>query len=237
MYTKKLQGLLLSILLPRVVISVAIDTISSRYGSDLIVRCGGILIKIATMPRVLRRRYLLLGLRITALLDTHHIGGLLALHTAGLLGSLLGLLGLLIGLLALLLALLLVLLIVLLALLLSLLIVLLVVLLLGLISLLSVLWLRLRLWLRLWLRLCVWLWLEQTRHCYTHSPAHSLDHTLIVGVHPPTVGPQLPHLGLPPLIPTPQTLYLGLQRCNASICGGASSTRAPRGAGVIVRPP
>src|SRR3954468_14991172 len=136
MYTKKLQGLLLSILLPRVVISVAIDTISSRYGSDLIVRCGGILIKIATMPRVLRRRYLRLGLRIAGLLDTHHIGGLLALHTAGLLGPLLGLLGLLIGLLALLLglligllallpALLLVLLLVLLALLRSLLIVLL----------------------------------------------------------------------------------------------------------------
>ena len=104
-------------------------------------------------------------------------------------------------------------------------------------------WLRmcgwLWLWLRLWLRLCVWLWLKQVQHYYTHKPAQSLDHTLIVGVQPPTLGPQLPHDGLQTLLPTPHTLYLGLQRCNASICGGACSTRALiKGAGVnMVRPP
>src|SRR5436190_195938 len=98
-------------------------------------------------------------------------------------------------------------------------------------------WVRMHGCLWLWVWLCVWLWLERVRLCYTHRLAQSMDHALIVGVYPPTVGPKLPHLGLPPLIPTPETLYLGLQRCNASICGGASSTRAPRGAGVIVRPP
>src|SRR3954463_5360748 len=96
MYTKNLYWRLLSLLLPRVVIGVAIGTITSLYGNVyLIDRRGGILIKIATMQRALRRRYLLLGLRIAGLLDTLPLGSLLALHTAGLLGLLLGLLALL----------------------------------------------------------------------------------------------------------------------------------------------
>src|SRR4051812_42356177 len=83
-------------------------------------------------------------------------------------------------------------------------------------------------WLWLRLRLYVWLWLERVRHCYTYRPTQSLDHTLIVGVHPSTLGPHLPHLG--PHLPHlgPQTLYL---------CGVASSPRALGGAGVIVHPP
>src|SRR4051812_18571713 len=81
-------------------------------------------------------------------------------------------------------------------------------------------------WLWLWLRLCVWLWLGRVRRCYTYRPTHSLDHTLIVGVHPPTIAPQPPHLG-------PQLLHLGPQTLH--LCGVASSTRALGGAGVIVR--
>src|SRR3954469_17329017 len=93
MYTKNLYWRLLSLLLPRVVIGVAIGTITSLYGNVyLIDRCGGILIIIATMQRALRRRYLLLGLRIAGLLDTLHIGGLLALHTAVHIGGLIALL-------------------------------------------------------------------------------------------------------------------------------------------------
>src|SRR4051812_26259753 len=90
-------------------------------------------------------------------------------------------------------------------------------------------WLRMRGWLWLRLLLCMWLWLGRLRYWYTNSLIQSVDHTLIVAVHPP----HLPHLGLQrcnasnaPLIPIPQMLYLGLQRCSASICGVASSTRA-----------
>src|SRR3954462_11928200 len=71
----------------------------------------------------------------------------------------------------------------------------------------------------------MWLWLGQLWHWYTTCPSQSVDNTLIVAPHPPHLphlGPHLPHLGHPPLIPTPQTLYLGLQRCSASICGVAS---------------
>src|SRR4051812_33897745 len=104
-------------------------------------------------------------------------------------------------------------------------------------------WLRICGWLWLWLRFCVWLWLELVRHCYTYRHAQSLDHTLIVGVQPPTLGLLLPRGGLQTLLqtllPTPHTLYLDLQCCNASICGGACSTQALiKGAGVNkVRPP
>src|SRR3954468_21725005 len=87
MYTKNLYWRLLSLLLPRVIIGVAIGTVSSRYGSDLIVLWGGIyiLIIIVPVPRLLRRRYLLLGLLVAL-----HIVGLLALHSAGLIGLLIG---------------------------------------------------------------------------------------------------------------------------------------------------
>src|SRR3954468_2083873 len=153
MYTKNLYWRLLSLLLPRVVIGVAIGTVSSRYGSDLIVLWGGILIKIVIVIRLLRRRYLLLGL----LVALHIVGllGLLALHSAGLIGLLVGpLLGLipphpgLIDLIS--------------SGVIALLIVIIVVLLLVLIVvLLLVLIIALRLWLRIIIRLrmCGWLWL------------------------------------------------------------------------------
>src|SRR4051812_24069082 len=220
MYTKNLYWRLLSLLLPRVVIGVAASTISSRCGSDLIVLWGGILIKIVIVIRVLRRRYLLLGL----LIALYIVGLLLALHSAGLIGLLVGpLLGLIpphpglidlisSGVIALLIVIIVVLLLVLIVvLLLVLLLVLIVVLIIAL-----RLWLRiiirlrmcvwLWLWLWLWLRLCVRVWHEQLRHIYTQRPAHSLEQTLIVGVHPPTLGTQLPHDGLQTLGPRLQTL-------------------------------
>src|SRR5438270_11975825 len=98
MYTKNLKWLLLSILLPRVVIGVAIGTITSLYGNvDFIVLWGGILIKLVTVPSLrllVHHIVLLLALHIAGLL-----GLLIVLHIAGLLGLLIGLLlGLLIGL-------------------------------------------------------------------------------------------------------------------------------------------
>src|SRR3954471_24091129 len=89
MYTKNLYWRLLSLLLPRVVIGVAASTISSRCGSGLIVLWGGILIKIVIVIRVLRRRYLLLGL-LVALYIVGLLALLLALHSAGLIGLLVG---------------------------------------------------------------------------------------------------------------------------------------------------
>src|SRR2546430_1345127 len=82
--------------------------------------------------------------------------------------------------------------------------------------------------------------LGRLRHWYIKSPTQSLDHTLIVHMHPRKVSlhPSLHllHLGHPALIPTPQTLYLGLQHSNASICLIDSSSRGLAGARASKRP-
>src|SRR5438309_1994302 len=78
-------------------------------------------------------------------------------------------------------------------------------------------------WLWLRLRLCMWLWLGRLRHWYTTSPTQSVDHTLIVALHPPHLlhlGPHLPHLGL---LLSSRLRRRSISASNATMCPTAES--------------